>query len=105
MLQVADWEPMPRRVCPAQPRGGVDFPPYLGNGTDTNVNPGFQGDFSLLYVTTLGSQAGAATRIQEGIDALTSGGTLHVNSGTYTGNADATANSVHLARPARTRAG
>ncbi|WP_145448519.1 beta strand repeat-containing protein, partial [Gimesia panareensis] len=67
----------------------VDFTPFLDNGTDTDlVTAGFQGDFSTLHVTALGSQAGATNRIQEGVDLVTPDGILEVEDGTYTGNVD-----------------
>ena len=72
----------------------VDISPYLLDGTDTgNATAGFQGDFSQLAVTTLGSQAGA-NAIQEGVDAIADGTLtgvnriLLVNSGTYSGATD-----------------
>ena len=64
--------------------GNVDYTPYLGSGTDTSVSPGFQGDFSNLYVHTAGQQVGATGRIQEGVNDVTSAGTVHVLAGTYT---------------------
>ncbi|HTB85104.1 MAG TPA: immunoglobulin domain-containing protein [Candidatus Sulfotelmatobacter sp.] len=65
--------------------GVVDFTPYLGSGTDTDlVTPGFQGDFSSLYVSALGAQTGATGRIQEGINTVTSTGTVNVNAGSFT---------------------
>ena len=76
---------------------GVDFTPYLNSGTDTSGSAGFQGDLSVLHVTTLGAQVGATGGVQEGINDVTSGGTLNVHAGAYTGGADATANSVILA--------
>jgi uncharacterized repeat protein (TIGR01451 family) len=72
--------------------GPVDFTPYLDSGTDTSANPGFQGDFSSLTVTTLGQQVGSTGRIQEAINLLADGSltgsarTVNVNSGTYTEN-------------------
>ncbi|MFZ4638505.1 MAG: beta strand repeat-containing protein, partial [Pirellulales bacterium] len=72
----------------------VDISPYLLDGTGTgNATAGFQGDFSQLAVTTLGSQAGA-NAIQEGVDAIANGTLsgvnriLLVNSGTYSGATD-----------------
>ncbi|QDV17780.1 hypothetical protein Pan153_24350 [Gimesia panareensis] len=67
----------------------VDFTPFLDNGTDTDLGTaGFQGDFSKLHVTALGSQAGATNRIQEGVDLVTPDGIVEVEDGTYTGNVD-----------------
>jgi hypothetical protein len=63
--------------------GSVDFTPYLASGTDTDLGtPGFQGDFSTLYVTTLGAQTQTGGRINEAIG-LVSASTVIVNAGTY----------------------
>ena len=64
--------------------GVVDFTPYLDSGTDTdNVTPGFQGDFSILHVTTLGAQTTGA-RVQEGHDLATGASpTVIVQAGSY----------------------
>ena len=74
-----------------------DYTPYLDVGTDTSATGGFQGSFSVLHVVATSAQTGAVGRIQEGINSVTSGGTLHIHTGTYTENVDATANSVVLA--------
>ncbi len=64
--------------------GPVDFTPYLNIGTDTSGSTGFQGSFTLLHVTALGSQTGGATtRIQEGVDTVIATGTVQVHAGTY----------------------
>ena len=66
--------------------GLVDYSPTLNSGTDIDAaTPGFQGDFSVLNVLTGGIQSGTASRIQEGIDAAATGGTVHVQSGSYGG--------------------
>jgi nitrous oxidase accessory protein NosD len=64
--------------------GSVDFTPLLNNN-EAIVDPtdGFQADHSLLTVHSLGGQTGAIGRIQEGVDALTAVGTLHVLTGNY----------------------
>ncbi len=73
------------------PSGGnepdlLDFTPFLTSGADidSDTSNGFQGDFSELFVTTLGGQTDAATlgRIQEGID-LVSGSTVILGAGTF----------------------
>ncbi len=61
----------------------IDFTPFLVNGTDISTDTGFQGDFSELTVTALESQTGSTGRIQEGIDLVTSSGTVNVLAGTY----------------------
>ncbi len=69
----------------AQADVGVDYTPWLNSGLDTVV-PGFQGDFSSLSADDNSPQTGAVTRIQEGHDLLTVGGTLNVEPGTYSEN-------------------
>jgi hypothetical protein len=64
----------------------VDFTPYLASGDDDDdTTPGFQGDFSTLYVTALGQQSGVKNRIQEAVDLVDNAvlGTVNVNAGTY----------------------
>uniref|UniRef100_UPI0030D83D28 beta strand repeat-containing protein n=1 Tax=uncultured Gimesia sp. TaxID=1678688 RepID=UPI0030D83D28 len=74
----------------------VDFTSFLNNGADTNVGlAGFQGDFSTLNVTALGSQTGPVGRIQEAIANVTAGGTVNILSGTYVGNVDATGTGIN----------
>jgi len=63
--------------------GPVDFTPFLDSGTDTDGGTtGFQGDFSVLNVTSMGAQSGSTGRIQEGIDLVTNS-TVNVYPGTY----------------------
>src|SRR5215510_9545969 len=49
-----------------------------------------------LIVTSAGSQTGATGRIQEGIDLASSGGTVKILGGSYSGNVDASLKSVNL---------
>ncbi|MEQ8855829.1 LamG-like jellyroll fold domain-containing protein, partial [Gimesia sp.] len=75
--------------------GPVDFSAYLNDGTDTDGGTaGFQGDYSILNVTSLGEQTGPSGRIQEAVEKITPGGTINVKSGTYAGNVDATITGV-----------
>ncbi|QEL18583.1 beta strand repeat-containing protein [Limnoglobus roseus] len=69
-----------------------DLAPWLNSGTDTSAAYGFQGNFASQTITTIGTQAGTAGRLQEGIDiASASPRTLIVRGGAYVGGADATA--------------
>ena len=64
--------------------GPVDFSPFLETGADAGAAAtGFIGDFSVLNVTALGSQAGAGPRIQEAIDNAAEPTTVNVHDGTY----------------------
>ena len=67
-----------------------DVTPWLDTGLDTDVSTGFgtngfQGNFSLLTVTSQLAQTGASGRVQEGHD-LATGTTVTVLAGTYTEN-------------------
>ena len=68
-------------------QGLVNFTPFLAVGTDTDSATGFQGDYSSLYVTSLGEQTGTFGRIQQAVNLVTSS-TISVLPGTYT-SADA----------------
>lgn len=74
----------------------VDFTPLLDNGDIALATVGFQANHSSLTVHALGAQTGATGRIQEGINLVTSGGTVNVLTGSYTGGANATAKAVTL---------
>jgi len=64
--------------------GRIDYTPWLANDADTAPStPGFQGDFSALWVGPHNEQTGAVGRIQEGVDLVTTGGTVRVTAGTY----------------------
>ncbi len=62
--------------------GAVDYTPWLADGTDQSADPGFQGDFSELWVDDDSPQFGAVTRVQEGVDLVT-GSTVNIAPGTY----------------------
>jgi hypothetical protein len=66
-----------------------DFNPYLTSGSDTDSGtPGFQGDLSALTLTTAGDALGSPTDpFADAYDAVTSGGTVTVEPGTYTRSA------------------
>lgn len=64
----------------------IDYTPWLGLGTEdpaTGGSAGFQGDFSALWVDDDSPQTGSTGRIQEGINLVTTGGTVNVAAGTY----------------------
>ena len=60
----------------------VDYSPWLDGGTDTSADPGFQGDFSTLWVDDSSPQSASGGVIAEG-QALVSGSTVYVAPGTY----------------------
>jgi len=83
------WGSNTRAGVQAAINGSVDYTPFLNSSTDTDlVTPGFQGDFSFLNVDAQSPQAGAVGRIDEGIDDVTTGGTVNVLPGTYTEDVD-----------------
>jgi hypothetical protein len=69
----------------AEVSSNVDYTPWLDNGTDQSVDPGFQGDFSTLHISTAGPQVGTDGRIQEAINLLTAGpgSVIKAVAGTY----------------------
>lgn len=78
------WGSANESAVAARTSGSVDMSPFLTSGTDTDLaTAGFQGDLSGLTVTALGAQTGSTGRIQEGINLVTTGGTVNVGAGTY----------------------
>ncbi len=61
--------------------GPVDYSPWLGTGADV-ADPGFYGDYSILWVDDDSDQTGSAGLIGEAIG-LVSGSTVNVAAGTY----------------------
>ncbi len=69
----------------------IDYSPSLNIGTDSAPGTiGFQGDYSSVSVTLDGAHVDpfllAPSRVQEGINSVTAGGTLALAAGTYPGN-------------------
>lgn len=83
------WGSNEETAIMAMTDGVVDFTPFLNIGTDMSADPGFQGDFSALKVTTLGEQTSGG-RAQEGVDMADDDGTITLIAGTY--NEDITVN-------------
>ncbi len=78
------WGSAVESVVNSSRLGPVDFSPYLATNTDLDLGAvGFAPDDSHIYVTSLGNQSGAVSRVQEGVDVVTSGGTIDVLNGTY----------------------
>ncbi len=61
----------------------IDFSPFLNTG-DTSGAFGFQGDFSFLHVTPLGSTQ--TDQVGEAVGSVIAGGTVNIQNGTYREN-------------------
>ena len=66
----------------------VDITPLLDNGDTAPGTVGFQASRASLTVHALRAQTGATVRIQEGVNLVTTGGTVNVFAGSYTGGVD-----------------
>ena len=81
------WGGNTRAAVQAAITGSVDYTPFLDSGVDTlPATPGFQGDFSTLDVDIQSPEAGAAGRIQQGVNDVLAGGTVNVLAGSYPEN-------------------
>jgi len=68
----------------ARTRGPVDISPMLLSGADADpAVAGFQGGTSNVAVTALGVQSGNTSRIQEGVNLVSTGGTVNVGAGSF----------------------
>ncbi len=65
--------------------GDIDYSPWLASGTDTSGDPGFQGDFSELWVDDDSGQVGSDGYITEALG-LVNGSTIYIAPGTYPDN-------------------
>lgn len=76
--------------------GPVDYTPWLDTGTDDDLGePGFQGDFSTLWVDDDSPQTGAVGRIQEGVN-LVDGSVVNVLPGVYEEQVEIDADNLEL---------
>ncbi len=75
--------PVPTVLGPAS--GNIGFGAFLWTGTDGDPGPGFVGDASQVGVSADSLLIGASP-VQEAIDGVESGGTIHLLAGEYAGN-------------------
>lgn len=62
--------------------GDIDYTPWLSSGTDTSSDPGFQGDYSSIWVDDDSPQSGSLGRIHEAIG-IASSSTIYLAAGAY----------------------
>ncbi|MFZ5432218.1 MAG: right-handed parallel beta-helix repeat-containing protein [Calditrichota bacterium] len=77
------WGDITPAGVPTKIQGTVDYTPWLASAADLSTDPGFQGDFSELWVDDNSPQTGSVGRIQEGVNSV-SGSTVNVAAGLYT---------------------
>ncbi|PJJ58964.1 T9SS type A sorting domain-containing protein [Hymenobacter chitinivorans] len=63
--------------------GRVDYSPFMHTGTDAADATGFQCDVSYVHVDGFSPNAGASGRLQEGLTAVSEGGTVEAVATTY----------------------
>jgi parallel beta-helix repeat protein len=66
----------------------IDDTPFLWTGSNSASGIGFEGDFSEVGVTAGGAQSSATGRIQEAVNLVATGATIHILAGTYPDGAD-----------------
>ncbi len=76
------WGSTDPGVVDASIQSNADYTPWLASGVATS--PGFDGDFSVLYVDDNSPQIGSVNRVQEAVD-MVSGSTIYLMPGLYVG--------------------